>query len=98
MKLREGNVFTGVCVSTVGGGGHIPWDHTPRSVHPVTVPPGNHNPLLLTPSDSHHTYSWQADGTHPTGMYSCFNYNCHKYIPYMLLLWNFLDNQIFKRI
>ena len=23
---------------------------------------------LLTPSGNHHTYDWQANGTHPTGM------------------------------
>ena len=28
-------------------------------------------PLLLTPSGSHYTYSRQAGGTHPNGMYSC---------------------------
>ena len=28
---------------------------------------------VLVPSGGHkNTYSWQADGTHPTGMFSCF--------------------------
>ena len=32
-----------------------------------------HHPLVLTPSDGHqNTYGWQVDGTHPTGMLSCF--------------------------
>ena len=30
-------------------------------------------PLVLTPSDGHkNTYGYQVDGTHPTGMLSCF--------------------------
>ena len=28
-------------------------------------------PLLLTPSGSHHTYSQKVGGMHPTGMVSC---------------------------
>ena len=33
------------------------------------------NPPVLTPSGGHqNTYGWQADGTHPTGMFSCVNY------------------------
>ena len=32
------------------------------------------NPPVLTPSGGHqNTYGWQADGTHPTGMFSCVN-------------------------
>ena len=32
---------------------------------------GSH-PHLLTPSGGHQTYGRQADGTHPTGMLSCY--------------------------
>ena len=32
------------------------------------------NSPVLTPSGGHqNTYGWQADGTHPTGMFSCVN-------------------------
>ena len=81
MKLWEGNVFTGVCLST---GDHtpgtIPLDCTPWDCNaPGTIPSQDIHPLgpyshdqLLTPSDSQHMFGQQADGMHPTGIHSYF--------------------------
>ena len=50
-KLGQGNIFTGVCLSTGGGGlpqcmlGYTPPDQTPRSRHP----PGPNPPRADTP-------------------------------------------------
>ena len=56
--------------------GKLPWDHTPRTITPQDHTPGT--PALLTPSGSHHAYCWQAGGTHPAGMHSC--YECIRYL------------------
>ena len=76
--LRKGYVFTGVCLSTGGKGGrgvYIPWAYHPRQISP---------PPAITPGQTHPTQTpaWAdpppdqtataADGTHPTGMHSCF--------------------------
>ena len=55
-KLRESNVFTGICLSTRGGGG------TQSVLHPL---PKKYAPPKKTDGK-------QASGTHPTGMHTCF--------------------------
>ena len=73
----QGNVFTGVCLSTGGRGClpqcmlgcHIPPDlaDTPPGTWQTPPGPGRHHPpRMLTP-----TYGPRAAGTHPTGMHSC---------------------------
>ena len=50
-------------------------------------------PPVLTPSGYHQkTYGWQADGTHPTEMFSCslmFSYLSCQYIVFFFQLYNF---------
>ena len=70
----EGYGFTPVCHSVHGGGVCLSacWDTTPpREAHTHTL--GKHTP----PGKHTHTLpSWEtaaaADGTHPTGMHSCY--------------------------
>ena len=75
----QGNVFTGVCLST-GGGGCLPQcmlgcqtppdqaDTPPdKADHPLG--PGRHPPRKQTPA-----YGLRAADTHPTGMHSCLRY------------------------
>ena len=60
-SLGQGNMFTGVCLSTGG---------VPDQVHP----PGADTPLSRHPQPSaEHAgrYGQRAGGTHPTGMQSC---------------------------
>ena len=66
-RICEGYVFTCVCLSTGGGlpqcilGYRPPGAGTPQNRHP---------PEQATPSKQTATV---ADGTHPTGMHSCFH-------------------------
>ena len=85
-KLRQGNVFTPVCLSFcsqgVGGVCHPPSRHPPGR-HPLGRLPWADPPGQTPPCPVHagiHTpppgqcmlgYSQQAGGTHPTGMHSC---------------------------
>ena len=75
-KLWEGNIFTGVCLSTRRGvvpSHHNPLDYTIPGLYPV--PPGPYLlrtiPITRTippdPLSQNH-----KSGTHPTGMFSCF--------------------------
>ena len=57
-KLGQGNIFTGVCLSTGGGS---------ASVHAGIYPPGADTP----PRKQTPAYGQRAAGTHPTGMHSC---------------------------
>ena len=59
MQLREGNVFTDVCVSTVGllGASHASWDRSHSRVPSprtwdlgTSPPPNNKGPVVLIPS------------------------------------------------
>ena len=82
-EASEGYAFTGVCHSVTGGGvyqgpGHnipLPRDlvTTPSSPTPETwsqhTPFPHLGPGHNTPSPRDYA---QADGTHPTGMYSCW--------------------------
>ena len=91
----EGYVFTGVCLSTGGvgvsvsvhagihppGADTLPGADTPPEQTPPrgadTSPRSRHPP---PPRDT----ATAADGTHPTGMHSCFNLqtcNCTVFIP-----------------
>ena len=65
MKFEEGNVFTGVCLSTARRGG------IPGLMSFLGVGMPGHRSLLRAPSGSHQMYSQQAGGTYPTGMHSC---------------------------
>ena len=63
----QGNVFTGVCLSTGGEGVCLSacWDARPPQ--PGRPPrPGRHPPGKQTPA-----YGLRAAGKHPTGMHSC---------------------------
>ena len=66
-KLRKGNVFTSVCqefCSQGGGVHHAPWaDTPPGQTHPEQTPPRTDTPRQTATA---------VDGTHPTGMHSCF--------------------------
>ena len=85
-KLWEGNVFTGVCPSFYSAGvmvhhihyviGHPSpwtWELGPTlSINLLTwgpTPPSQRYWHLVVATK---TYGWQAGGTHPTGMLSCF--------------------------
>ena len=81
----EGYVFTGVCLSTWGGGVpdqvHPPGTrYTPQTRYtplgPGTPPRDQVHPpgTRYTPPDQMHPRdtATAADGTHPTGMHSCF--------------------------
>ena len=72
----QGNIFTGVCLST-GGGGCLP--HCMLGCH--TPPPGWRNPPGWStpprmenpppPGKQTPAYGLRAAGTHPTGMHTC---------------------------
>ena len=67
-KLGQGNVFTGVCLST---GGVLPqcmlgYHHPPPGADPPG--PGRHHP----PRKQTPEYGLRAAGTHPTGMHSFY--------------------------
>ena len=57
------------CLSTQGGGclPLVPGGHTPLG----RQTPGQTHPLSCACWDTPSRYGQQADGTHPTGMYSC---------------------------
>ena len=81
----QGNIFTGVCLST-GGGGCLPQCmlgcHTPPGMEnppppapPIgwRTPPDGEPPRMETPPEKQTpAYGLRAAGTHPTGMHSCF--------------------------
>ena len=80
-KLREGNVFTHVCLFTKERG--YPWCMDPPNPKPPTSEiwwPSletcsnffTWGPLPVLTSGGRSTHGWQAGGTHPTGMLSCF--------------------------
>ena len=85
----QGNVFTGVCLSTGGEGVclSVCWDAIPPldggTPQVETPPDGEHPPGWRTPPDGEPpppgkqtpAYGLRAAGTHPTGMHSCFH-NC----------------------
>ena len=81
----QGNVFTGVCLST-GGGGCLPQCMLGYQIplgpgrHPPgtrQTPPGPGRP----PGKQTAAYGLRAAGTHPTGMHSCFlSYPTHNLI------------------
>ena len=65
-KLRKGYVFTPVYHSVHGGGAVCPsasWDTPPGQTPPARHPPGQPHPQQTATA---------ADGTHPTGMHSCY--------------------------
>ena len=77
-------VFTPVCDSVHWGGGVHPPEQTPLSRHPLGKHPQADTPLGGHPPRQANTPSRQtappemataADGTHPTGMHSCFRLN-----------------------
>ena len=94
-KLRQGNIFTGVCQSFCSHGVSArhppPWTDTPVGKSPGQTPPGQTPPRQTPHFPVHagiHTPSAQwmlgytplpaataADGTHPSGMHSCFTFN-----------------------
>ena len=67
----EGYVFTPVCLSMGGRGstwaGSPPGRCPPGQAHPP--PPGRYPPVRYTPTQQMAT---AVDGTHPTGMHSCY--------------------------
>ena len=63
-KLGQGNIFTGVCLSTGGGLPQCMLGYTPPGAD--TPPRSRHPPPKQTPA-----YGQRAAGTHPTGMHSC---------------------------
>ena len=78
MELREGDVFTSVCLSERGGWVSLvpgpfqgvvclvsgPFQRGCVSRGWVSIP------WLLTPSGGDHMYGWQVGSTHPSGMLS----------------------------
>ena len=79
-KFGQGNIFTGVCLSS--GGGDLPqcmMGYTPPAPDPPgtrPTPPGTRPPQDQThppPPTGKQTpaYGQRAAGTHPTGMHSC---------------------------
>ena len=83
-KLREGNVFLGVCHSVHRGKGV---GRTPGTIPP---PPGlyplNHTPKTI-PFQGHTPSSERAGSTHPTGMLSCLA----RFLPKTTWKWKKLD-------
>ena len=69
LLLRKGNVFTSICHSVHSGG-----RCTPPGRH---LPPTQADPTRQTPprTDTPHLRRPAVDGTHPTGMHSCFILN-----------------------
>ena len=76
--FREGNVFTGVCLSTTGG--VYAWSQVPSEgwggwiylvPDPLKVYLGGASIPGGVPWVGGGTYGWQAGGTHPTKMLSC---------------------------
>ena len=64
-------LFTGgVCIPACSEGVYTPWTHTPTQ---DTHTPGR-NPSRQTPpwADTPPQTATEADGTHPTGMHSCY--------------------------
>ena len=76
----QGNVFTGVCLSTGGEGVCLSacWDAIPpgpgRPPRTRQIPPGKKTPA----------YGLRAAGTHPTGMHSCSNYDDVPFVLFQL--------------
>ena len=70
-KLQEGNVLTCVCQSVRGGGSAIPPEPYPTHWNNFT-PDHTILPRTVNPPRRTIGYSWQAGGTHPTGMPSCY--------------------------
>ena len=82
-KLGQGNIFTGVCLSTGGVCLSACWYIPPGTRPPRSTPPGTKPPREQTPPWSRHLpgadpppkqtpgYGQPAAGTHPTGMHSC---------------------------
>ena len=76
-KLGQGNIFTGVCLSTGGGGGlpqcmlgyTSPGPDPPDQTPPEQIPREQTPPRKQTPA-----YGQRAAGTHPTGMHSCLKF------------------------
>ena len=72
MKLQEGNVFTGICLST-GIPRQRPLDsdplgqRNPGERHPVRNPPPERDP----PFTAHLMVATAVGSSHPTGMHSC---------------------------
>ena len=62
----EGNVFTGVCVSTGG----LPSGQTPQKEHGTRQEMTSYTSRYL-----HQVAVTAAVGTHPTGMHSCYFHN-----------------------
>ena len=71
-EVCEGYVFTPVCHSVHRGGVCLSacLDTTPPQTRPGT-PPGSRSPRTRHPSPGAEMAT-AADGTHPTGMHSCF--------------------------
>ena len=80
-KLRKGNVFTPVCPSFCSRGGRCALP--PLGRHPLD----KHPPWADTPRQT----ATAADGTHPTGMHSCFP------VYFSNLLLNFVTEFVFLR-
>ena len=73
-KLRKGNVLRLPVSHSVHH--QSPWTdtHPPTQTPPTQTPPTQISPYADTPLHRH-TPTWidtTADGTHPTGMHSCF--------------------------
>ena len=71
-KRSYGKVmFSQACVKNSVHRGRCkpPWADTPLGRHPV---PPRQTPLLGRHPPPHHQTATAADGTHPTGMHSCF--------------------------
>ena len=71
-KLQKGNVFTSVLPGILSTGECLPdtpwadtpsWADTPLGRHPLAHAPGQTPPQQMATA---------ADGTHPTGMHSCY--------------------------
>ena len=77
-KLGQGNIFTGVCLSTGGSAsvhaGIYPPDQTlppPPSPRDQTLPEQDPPQEQTPPRKQTPAYGQRAAGTHPTGMHSC---------------------------
>ena len=88
MKLWKGNVFTPVCQSFCSQGCVYPSMHWGR--HPSVQCMLGYTPLAqcmleytLPPGQTPHPTATAADGTHPTGMYTCY-----LFIYYILLYYH----------
>ena len=72
MELREGNVFTSVCLSTGGGVGISGLMAFPGKWCGYGGGGGGWE-VAMARGSTHHTYGQQANGKHPAGMIS-FSY------------------------